>query len=347
MNNLWAGTGRRAVVRVVLASLGIALVTMADKGQAAALEGFTCPVCEREFEALTPSPGSPIVGQDRDLMPRGAAEEPVLYEAVTCPGCLYSGYVADFAKDIAIAEDVRRAFAEGRAVKVPEEVPPEVENADLPAWARYDLAAQTMKLMGRPAMEQAFALLGAAWSERLTWRLFTVSEEQLQQFEAWERDNVDRRKLAEADNPPDATVSLAESLVQKARKTPAQGRRFPGLLAVYLLRNHGENEAALDALALLKDGLGADQFETLQKSLTASIERERSYQRRALDLLRQALVEEKALPQKATMIYLCGELCRRLGEKKDARTFFDEVRKNKEANDRLREWAKEQAARSR
>jgi len=216
---------------------------------------------------------------------------------------------------------------------------------DLPAWVRYDLIAQTSRLRNRPAIEEGFALLAASWSVRLAWHLpISFQNEKMQLLENWERENVNREEIMKAEDPAIAEIAAAEELSAKTAELEGEHRIYPGLLALYLFRTHGENQRAGEILSLLNGCLDPAQYEVLLRSLESSVELEQSYQRRALAVLQNVSQYEEAqdMRVKALATYLCGELNRRLGNFAEARRYLKDVRKLKPSDERIRQWAKEQ-----
>jgi len=330
------------VIRTALV-LSCALAFTANGSVAATPQPFQCPVCGEKFEAEVSDARSATAGQDRDLMPRTWGEQPLLYEVVTCPHCLYSGYAKDFAEDVKIPAAIVQAIKANKALKRPAALADDVPADQLPAWARYDLLAQTLALKGKEGLDHALALLAASWCIRQAWYLpLEFSDAQMQEFADWEQKTVDRDKLRESANPAFEEIKLARSLAKRTGKASAKERLHPGLLAVYLLRTHGENEPAFAVLQLLKDSLNPAQYKQLGRSLEDSVELERHYQESALAALESLLKAKPDPGQRATIEYLCGELHRRLGNPDKAKRHFRAVRKNKAADERLTRWAKEQ-----
>jgi hypothetical protein len=254
---------KRQFCRSLLVSLAV-LLGVAQAVTAATPQGFQCPACGNSLQALLSQAPSASAGQDRDLMPRSLGEPPLLYEAVTCPKCFYSGYEADFEPERKLTAEAKTAIVEAHALKLPAQLGRDVPAEKLPAWARYDLAAQTMALTGRPLVDQAFALLAASWSVREAWYLpMAVSEERLVEFEQWESKHVDRQKIERAENPALEALNLAESLAKQTAAAPVQERSFPGLLAIFLFRSHGENPRAFAALNVLTGALEAKAYKEL------------------------------------------------------------------------------------
>jgi len=117
------------------------------------------------------------------------------------------------------------------------------------------------------------------------------------------------------------------------------------LAALQLYRSYGENTEAKRVLAVLRPAMPKEAFDKLEKSVSSSIELEGRYQLQALGHFETVVKEEKDAAQKAVVLYLCGELNRRLGRWAEAKKFFEAAEKEKGAPEWLAGWLKEQKQR--
>jgi len=342
-----------SAVAAMLLTAGVARATTASE------EKVTCPVCGTTCRAMRITSTNTFGGQDRDFLRRARGAQTVLLLPVTCPKCLYSGYIGDFKEPV--EEKVKQKILAGKALVPPKHAPLapgdegrralteglEPKGTKRPAWARHDLVAQTLALKGAPKDTVAFEYLAAAWSVRFEENPFARL---MESSEKADRDwlngldlGADREGLG---NPAANEITVARALLKRLDTFPKERRRFAALCAAWLLRTHGEHEALLRALPAVAAHLDKAAAEALVRSARASVELERGYQRKARAIYVEMLAAAK-MPnegERPVLTYLVGELSRRLGEPAMARAYFDRVAALEKAPEWLRTWSREQKA---
>jgi len=284
-------------------------------------------------------------GQDRDLLERVSGAQVFMEVVATCASCGFSGWPGDFHTE-------KRRRAQARAESGPDlsrelisaieegalerpaalaEVPhePGGEFANLPAWARLDLAAQAVRLRGGSSERVADLHLQAAWAVRMGYHPVHlpggISTPEQQEW-LWERSSrlVEEAHELGMSNPADVELWIGARMLASAEKLP---RRLGCLAAFHgasALRSHGEHEALLQSLPALEACMPASDWAEKQISIRASVELERSYQRLARDGYLAALQDGSVTAERAGVTtYLVGELERRIGEPDSAHRRYD------------------------
>lgn len=296
---------------------------------------LTCPVCGQKISALVIMSTNTFGGQDSDLLSRARGTQPIVIFPIVCTKCYYAGYEDDFEKDVKLSEEQKEKLR--KTLKPPVEIKNTGKSMEVPAWARYDLAAQTYSITGQSPEAIAATYHRASWAVRLT-------AEPLPEWSQGVQEKIEKALSAakeEADQwePPKelarndaaARAELGRYLAQRLDASPEEKRLGLGLLAIELLREHGENPLALETMNKLKGLLPDEDFQKLQRRLTESIALEQNYQKKALSFLEKAAEDEKTPAEhRAILLYLCGELNRRLGQGKEARSWFEKARQHKE-----------------
>lgn len=319
-------------------TLGLVLLVAAPAGATTAYDvEKRCPVCGNSVTTVEIGSTNNLGGQDADFFRRAAGDIPLFLVATTCSSCRYSGYPADFLPADA-SPDAGAALApeSSRAVKalrskpslavpnIPEWAQPSSAHSEhgkssaLPAWARLDLIAQTRALGGAPQSELGDAWLRCAWGVRYEANPFEAH------FQRFPEGVLPRPGKGERKNPSDEDIELALALLPKLPTLEPKARRSTAAGIGYLLRTRGEHEALLAALPALGKAFPADVWAKLEPEVRASIALERSYQSRSLAAFQQALAGRQEKPEeRASLLFLTGELHRRLGAWDLARAQYD------------------------
>jgi len=128
-----------------------------------------CPVCESQTVFVQIVNPDSLGGQDKDLLVHATGDNPILYQPVTCKKCLYSGYEPDFntvsSKDKTVIPDkIKTKILNEKALKLFRELK---KDESMPAWIKYDLIAQTYRILGKDKKAIAEQYLRASWALRL------------------------------------------------------------------------------------------------------------------------------------------------------------------------------------
>ena len=291
-----------------------------------------CPVCANKFKARSWSSTNSLGAPDRDFCKHAGGGQVFLFAIWTCPKCAYTGFGPDFSGDEVPKELVARLKKDNplkRPVAFTEKLK---DTEDIPTWARYDLYDQILVLKKAGASERAWGLLRAAWSQRFNW---------------W---GIVPKELKEAEKPlmkkyakqaPGAGysgyVKLGE-LVEKHEK----GDLFLLGAGYYLFR--GESPAADRLVKRLeaRDDL-SDAMKKAVADFRARIDREREYMARALPLFRESVAASK---HPANILYLCGELERKLGRHDAAIKTLTPLLTDKRIPEHLAPWVKDALAKT-
>lgn len=289
----------------------------------------TCPVCGQKIAALSIVSTNTFGGQDTDLLTRAVGTQPILIVPIVCTNCYYAGYQKDFDKNVQLSDEIKQKLR--KTLKPPVPIKNTGDSEDVPAWARYDLMAQTYTTTGKSSEVVAFTYHCASWAVRL-------SSDVLGTFPEARREKIfsllEKKKLEPAggleNNLAASTVEMGRQLSRQLPTAPQQERMLMGLAAIAFLREHGENPLAAETLLAIKDVMPAEDFQKLQKSLSESIALEQNYQKKTLELLEKLAVHEKTSDEERPIyLYLCGELHRRLGQAKEARLWFEKAQQQK------------------
>src|SRR5262245_4188321 len=106
-------------------------------------------------------------GQDRDFLSHAVGEQVFLFECWTCPRCYYTGFPDDFVKE-RVNPELIGLILEQRMLKPAEKIARSLRDSeDIPAWIRYDLLSQVLKLRkDATALDQAWAYMRTAQTQR-------------------------------------------------------------------------------------------------------------------------------------------------------------------------------------
>jgi hypothetical protein len=327
-----------------------------------------CPVCGEPVAVSLPASTNDAGGQDRDLLQRARGAQVFMEVVSSCGLCGFTGWPADFDEDktrkrdrcvgtaaegdeLALSAELCEAIQGGALerpaalAQVPHE--PGEPYADMPAWARLDLLAQTVALRGGDAERVADIHLQAAWAVRMGYHPVHLSG--LEPSEA-QRDwlfgrlaeYTEQAGAFEMVNPADVEVWAGVRLVEGAERTPGDLGCLSASYGASLLRSHGEHEALLASLPRLETCFEPAEWPAKRAAIQESVELERGYQRAARDGFLQALEAGNVQGEKAAITrYLVAELARRVGEPEQARAQFDAALAM-EAPEGLELWIRQQ-----
>ena len=222
----------------------------------------------------------------------------------TCPKCAYTGYRSAFSGD-ETPKDLIARLKKDNPLKRPVAFSAKLEDTeDIPTWARYDLYDQVLVLTNATDAARAWTLLRAAWSQRFDWwdivpkELKAAEEPLMKKFEK----QVPKRGYA-------FYIAMG-GVVEKHEK----GDLLLLGAGYYLFR--GESPAAERLVKRLE--VRNDLSPAMKKAVAdfrTRIDREKEYLARALPLFRKSVATAK---EPMDVLYLCGEIERKLGRNEDA-----------------------------
>ncbi|MBD3404380.1 DUF2225 domain-containing protein [candidate division GN15 bacterium] len=301
-----------------------------------------CPVCGNTFTAHVVASTNNFRGQDRDFYERAAGFPPVLMHPITCTSCWYSGYHRDFDSTVHFDDATRQLLRDSLAR--PADYTIHEGRAMVPAWSKYELIIQTSRLLGKSWQRIQFAAMRAAWSVREIQDPVSPLGDDYWLCAANYADSMIKVIDLPSGTRACREVALARRLAPELRQLDDSVRLCATLGVVQLFRSHGENGEALETAEQVEGLIALDQFLTFYDSLLASVERERHYQKIALQILEEACAEWPDDMTPADNLYLCGEICRRLGRYADAARYFERAQSGMALSEGLSHWIREQRA---
>lgn len=306
-----------------------------------ALVKFTCPICENKFESYVVLSTNNLGGQDSDFLSRARGDQPILLAPITCPICFYSGYRIDFDSDKKISKRVIEKIRNGKVLKPLVNISSTTKSYEIPGWVRYDLIAQTYKVLNKSKESIAEQFLAGSWAVRL-------ETEPLEYLDKSTKNEImkiisigEERSRNGIFNPVEEKISLAEEFEKKSNETKGNISTNYALAALILFRAHGENTKVEHLLRVLESRMEKNKFKEFYEYVIDSINRERYFQQNAVTLI-ELIIEEKKQEEKAIFTYLCGELYRRLGNWNRARDFFNKALELKDPPEWLPDLIKKQ-----
>jgi len=321
------------LLALVLTAASLVLIGRAVLATSVERVTVTCPICGREIEAEELVSTNNLGGQDTDFLMRAGGQNPIMIIAITCPKCLYSGYLGDFREPV--SEEFKAKFTAAKLRPL--------DSIDKP-WVRHDLIAQVMKLKDATPRTLAGQYLKESWAARLADNPFEVLYQRFSPKEdEWVSNHYkELESFARDKNPAEREVDDARAVLAGVDAAPAEQRYAMVVYALRKLRDHGENELVAQAMPLLQPHLDGDDWSLLSVRVNASAEVERRAQRKALANYTLALQGDD-LDENTRIVhtYLSGELQRRLGHYEQARALYRQAQKF----EKKPEWLDEVVAR--
>jgi len=326
-------SGRGKLLLLALTAASLVLIRQAVLATSVQRVTVTCPICGREIEAQTIVSTNNLGGQDTDFLTRAGGQNPIMIVAITCPQCLYSGYLGDFREPV--SEEFKAKFAAAKLRPL--------DSIDKP-WVRHDLIAQVMKLKDAPARMLADQYLKVSWAARLADNPFEILYQRLSKEEdEWVSGHYkELENFARDKNPAEREVDDPRAVLTGGKDAPAELRYAMVLYSLRKLRDHGEHELVAQAMPLLQPQLDADDWSLLSVRVNASAEIEKRAQRKALANYTLGLQGDD-LDENTRIVhtYLSGELQRRLGQYEQARALYRQA----QTFEKKPEWLDEVVAR--
>ncbi len=309
-----------------------------------ALISLSCPVCNNRFDGYTLTSTNSFGGQDRDFLTRAVGEQPLVIVAQTCPKCFYSGYQRDFTAQVQIPDTVKEQILKKKMLKPMTPIAEGAEPRETPAYVKYDLIAQTYQLRGQTDEVIAMQLLNASWATRVQSDLpeTILGGDLMKKVRNWTSSQQKLEETARQENPALYRIQKGKEYEKAARSLEGEPRMIAALAAVATLRQYGEYTETRSALSVLRTVMPGEQYSRLERLTDDSIAREQGFQSRALALFEKVIPTKQDAEEKASLVYLCGELHRRLGNWDKARSCYGQCLAIEGRPDWLEPLAKEQ-----
>jgi uncharacterized protein (DUF2225 family) len=297
-----------------------------------------CPACDSKITAFTLMSTNTFGGQDSDFLSRASGDQPILIYPITCSACFYSGFQSDFDKAVKLTDEVKKKIKEEKVLVPCEKIN---EGEKMPAWMKYDLIAQTYKLLRKDGI--AWIYIRASWAVRLSFYPIEYLDEKISaKAQEWSEANWLGDETDEKKNRAQSEVDIGMKYHEKAKTLKGDEQMYAEIVAILFLRPHGENTAVTETLGTIKKIMPEEQYNKFEKALTESISRERGFQKKAVALLEESLKTAEDNATKANEVYICGELNRRLENFSKAIKYYQDALKVKDCPDGLNDLIKEQ-----
>lgn len=306
-----------------LATAGLLLGFLSDETRRIQL---TCPLDGTQFgavEVVRSDVAWAWGGLDADFCAHAFKTLPMEHYVWTCPKCHFSGGKAEYDPKNALTDDQKKALLGKLEPASP--IRAGTKSEEIPGHVKYDLFAQVLTKLGRPALDVGNRHLHASWAARqagTAWLDYFDEWVELRTSLGLERSPMELGKENRTDLEFKVCEKVAKEVAGKDVKTT--DTLLKKYLLAYSYRKHGEN---VDALKWLDELAKAKGFNSVVDAgcgkLRASIEVERSHQRKALARFKEA-VEKGDLTdaKRAETQFQLGELHRRLGEKAEAVAWY-------------------------
>lgn len=278
-----------------------------------------CPVCGKKFQVWVVATTNNFGGQDTDFYSCASGASPVPFSAHICPKCFYAGYRTDFGSDVKFEDSIKAILR--KQLGPPPGFSKPVEANSWPPWLKFEQIMRTYQVLHQPAEDIAYVCLRASWCVRMREVLYGV-ENEMSSSALGLSDSLIKASGGVDGNPAKREVTVGRELFHKVLSPSYLGNPAEPLAAIYLLRSHGENEEVLTLIPYVEQHLTMTAFETLRDSLQNSIALERYYQRLAINYFTMAIKENDDCSELPLLLYLTGELNRRLGDYSEARRLF-------------------------
>ncbi len=302
-----------------------------------------CPLCANAFRAMEWGSTNSLGGQDRDFLTHAAGGQVFLNACWTCPACRYTGLSQDFESEQA-PKELLEALRKENSLRPAAPIDPKLKEAwKIPAWVRYDLWIQALRLRSdTPRGLLAFAHLRVAQTQRFDW----IATEGVRDFEKrggalWD---AMKERLKEIDDGYEREITFARGL----EGIEGAEREFALLLAAVIYKTRGEDPDAARLVAVLREHKQLEEgVAAALREIEERIARAREYTLLALPLFLEELGSEAGDREKALWLrYRVGELLRIVGEKEKALAQLEPLLKEEEPPDGFRAWVEEAIAKT-
>ncbi len=302
-----------------------------------------CPVDGTKFTGYEVS-SNRWGGQDSDFCVHAFKTTPMELWIWVCPTCHFAGRPGDFKAKL--SDEEKKSLA--AELKPAVEIKKGAKQTDVSGHVKYDLVAQVARLRNGPPEQRGLAWLHAGWCARQQGAV------NFEDFIEWDKlgetyglDQIPM-KLGLKKNRTEfdlEAVKKVEKDIEAKKYERGPNRILSRYLAAYLNRKHGENVEALRWLDEVDKLKGENSVvDDGAAKMRASIDLERSYQKKALDAYVEA-IDSKKLGKRAAAetAYVIAELFRRLGQADSAASWYQTAIDTSETDD-LKKLAGEQKA---
>jgi len=307
----------------------------------------TCPVCANEFLADEWASTNNVGGYDRDFLKHAAGGQVFIISCWTCPQCRYTGFPSGFKADKAPKQLIERLKKEN-PLRPAEPIDPKLEHSrKIPAWVRYDLLIQVLKLQREVEPGRlAFVHLRTAQTQRFGWT-------SLERFETrrevlWKKVWASIPKDTRGYDREIACARQYEKLAQDATSDLAdENRPLAVVLAAVQYKSRGEDPDAARAISSLTGKKLEPGLQEVVEDINARIAREKVYLKRAVPYL-EAQAAEKGRDEKevTNLRYLLGVIHRKLGENEKALGLLEPLLEIDGIPEGLRAWVQDEIAKT-
>jgi len=320
--------------------LAVALVAEVCQGGVNSVP-VVCPVCDHAFEALRLETPGARGGVERDLFARALGAQPVAYLITTCPRCYYSGYLDDFQSTGRVDAALRKAIVKDHPLRPETPITAAMKQDEIPPTTRYALAAAVYRLRRAPAEAQGWLLLRWAWVVREDGSYLPPTSSLMQAMREIEPRLPEIRPGTNQADRELRAVNILTADWQEGSFDP-ELEPYVRLVIALVLRRHGENGAARALLVNTKRQVDPPLPAAIDRMI-ASMDEERRILAAAREQIERAVTRSEVKPEnRPASLYLLGELCRRIDDDGNARTWFDRAIAEPALDGSLRVWAIEQ-----
>lgn len=307
----------------------------------------TCPVCDHGFLADDWASTNNVGGYDRDFLKHAAGGQVFIISCWTCPKCCYTGFPSGFKAEKAPKELIERLKKEN-PLRPAEPIDPKLaDSRKIPAWVRYDLLIQVLKL--QPDVKPgrlAFAHLRTAQTQRFRWT-------SLERFETrwdalWEKVRPAVSKDLDGYGREIASAREYEKLARDASSGIAEkDRPLATVLAAMRYKSRGEDPDAERVLASLAGTKLEPGLQEAVDDIKARVAREKVYLKGAVPYLEAQAAEKDRDQEEVTNIrYLLGVIHRKLGEQEKALALLEPLLKADGVPESFRAWIRDEIAKT-
>jgi uncharacterized protein (DUF2225 family) len=302
-----------------------------------------CPVCDHGFSASQLMSSNNFGGYDSDLCPHAMGSSPLMNAIWGCPSCYFCGFSSAFEKPFTDSEKQNLKKWLKQNVKI-EEYEKDAEAANsydlIPAYRRYEIAAELSIKNNAGAIETAHLFMKAAWCCRHLGLIKQTSDARLD-FSINEKSaqalfkflNETARKIKPSANRAADMVQILKKAAASlsSLQIPESDLAQTYLAMAKLLRSSGENVLAQDFLAKSLEKDSSEQNKQMTAAIKASIAAETRYQKKAVLWLEKALQQsEPNSRENMENLVMLAETCRRTGDNETAEKYFMQLFEQRE-----------------
>jgi hypothetical protein len=303
-----------------------------------------CPVDGTKFKAFEVVVSNHWGGRDMDFCPHAYKSTPLEYWVWVCPRCSFAGRKKDF--DLKLTDDEKKALA--AELKPAIEIKKAAKQTDIPGHVKYDLLAQVARIRKLAAEQQGVAWLHAAWSCRQQGAVDFADFVEWDKLEESYGLQQTPMQLGFKKNRTEFELDAAKKVekdIDAKKYERGVNRLLARYLAAFLFRKHGENAEASHWLIEVEKLKGENSIvDDAAAKMHASIELERAYQKKAIDVFAEVVNGGKLEKHAAWEItYQLGELFRRTGNATSAASWYRTAVENAPTDD-LKKLATDQKA---